>query len=124
MKTALIGGVVLVLIAAIGLSASAAEPDATAGKAIFVKRCSGCHALDADKEGPHLRGVFGRKAGSIAGYPYSEGLRNSKITWDETLLEKWLENTGAVVQDNDMEFRVTNPEERRALVAYLKSVTK
>ncbi len=71
-----------------------------------------------------MRGVFGRKAGAVAGYPYSEGLRNSKIVWDDALLEKWLENTGAVVQDNDMEFRVTNPEERRALVAYLRSVTK
>jgi cytochrome c len=115
---------IMLLITIISLTASAADPDAAAGKAIFARRCSGCHALDADKEGPHLRGVFGRKAGTIAGYPYSDALRNSKITWDETLLEKWLENTSAVVQDNDMEFRVTNPEERRALVAYLKSVAK
>jgi cytochrome c len=113
---------ILFLMAAISLTA--AEPEATAGKAVFAKRCSGCHSLDAHKEGPRLRGVLGRKAGSVPGYLFSDGLRNSAITWNEALLEKWLENPGAVVKENDMEFRVANPEERRALVEYLKSAAK
>jgi cytochrome c len=120
----LIAIVLLVLIAMINLTARAAEPDATAGKLVFGKRCSGCHALNSDKEGPRLRGVLGRKAGSVESFQYSEALRNSRIVWDEALLDKWLENTRAVVEDNDMEFRVADPEERRALVAFLKSVAK
>ena len=34
-------------------------------KALFEKRCGGCHALDRDKEGPRLGGVYGRTAGSV-----------------------------------------------------------
>lgn len=120
----LISTFVLFIIATIHLTARAAEPGARAGGGVFARRCSGCHALDADRGGPRLRGVLGRKAGSLAGFPYSEGLRNSRIVWDEAWLEKWLANPGAVVQDNDMEFQVANAEERRAVVAYLKSVVK
>jgi len=38
------------------------------GKAVFDKRCGGCHAIDRDKEGPRLGGVVGRRAGSVAGF--------------------------------------------------------
>ena len=47
--------------------------DAVRGKAVFEKRCTGCHAMDVDREGPRLAGVFGRKAGSIGGLHYSAG---------------------------------------------------
>jgi cytochrome c2 len=40
----------------------AAESDAAAGRTVFEKRCTGCHALDHEKEGPRLAGVVGRKA--------------------------------------------------------------
>jgi len=33
------------------------------GKALFEKRCGGCHALDRDKEGPRLGGVYARALG-------------------------------------------------------------
>ena len=109
--------------AVLGLVALAAATGPNPGKDLFVRRCSGCHSLDANKEGPRLRGVFGRKAGTVAGFPYSEELRKSGITWDAVTLDKWLENTESVVPSNDMEFRVTNPDERTALLAYLKSLT-
>ncbi len=41
-----------------------AQPRA-GGKELFEKRCGGCHALDLDKEGPRLRGVYGRKADTV-----------------------------------------------------------
>jgi len=102
----------------------AAPPDASAGKNVFAKRCSGCHSPDSDKEGPRLRGVLGRKAGTVAGFQYSEPLRNSEIIWDESLLNKWIENPDNVVLNNDMEFRVADPDERAAIVAYLKSLSQ
>lgn len=104
----------------LALMARAAEPNS--GKDLFARRCSGCHAIDSNKEGPQLRGVFGRKAGAVAGFPYSEALRKSGITWDAATLNRWLENTGSVVPSNDMEFRVASSEERAALIAYLKSL--
>jgi cytochrome c len=114
----------LFLIGVVNLTLGASGLDPVAGKDVFARRCSGCHAPDSDKEGPRLRGVLGRKAGSVAGFQYSDSLRNSGFVWDESSLNKWLENPQAVVKDNDMEFRVASPDERGALIAYLKSLVK
>jgi cytochrome c len=94
--------------------------DATRGKAVFEKRCTGCHAMNADREGPRLAGVFGRKAGSIAGFTYSMGLKNSDMTWTDATLEKWLSDPDLVIPDNNMSFSVPKAEERRDLIAFLK----
>ncbi len=93
------------------------------GQALFQKRCTGCHALDADHEGPRLRGVVGRPAGSVRTFTYSAGLQKAKFTWDEAKLDKWLTDTESVVADNDMAFRVPKQEERAAIIAYLKSLS-
>ena len=103
------------------LPAGAASPDVDRGRDLFAKRCSGCHALDSDKEGPRLHGVFGRKAGSVPGFPYSDALRSSGIVWDENNLNRWLQNPDQTVKDNNMEFRVGDAAERAALVAFLES---
>src|SRR6202049_2285227 len=76
------------------------------GQALFQKRCTGCHALDADHEGPRLRGVVGRAAGTVKTFQYSEALKNAKHTWDEANLNKWLTDQESVVPDNDMSFQV------------------
>ena len=93
------------------------------GKSLFEKRCSGCHALDADHEGPRLRGVFGRPAAKVKTFKYSEALQKAKVTWDEGELDKWLTDTESIVPDNDMGFRVTKQEERAAIISYLKSLS-
>lgn len=87
---------------------------------VFTRRCSGCHAPDINKEGPRLRGVYGRNAASVPGFGYSEALKNSKIQWDESTLDQWLRDPDALVPDTDMAFRVTNAEERKIIIAYLK----
>ena len=92
------------------------------GKEIFEKRCTGCHALDNEKTGPRLRGVYGRSAGSVPSFPYSESLRKSGITWDNISLDKWLIDPDGFIPDNDMAFRVANPEERAAIIDYLKAM--
>jgi cytochrome c len=94
--------------------------DATLGKAVFEKRCTGCHAMEVDREGPRLIGVYGRKAGSVPGFTYSAGLKNSGITWNDATLEKWLSDPDLMVSDNNMSFSVPKAEERRNLIAYLK----
>jgi cytochrome c len=101
--------------------ASLSEPgDAARGKVVFEKRCTGCHALDVDREGPRLSGVFGRKAGSIPGFDYSAGLKNSGITWDQASLEKWLSDPDLMVPDTKMDFHVPKAQERSDLIAYFK----
>jgi cytochrome c len=101
-------------------AALAGDGDAVQGKAVFVKRCTGCHAMDVDREGPRLTGVYGRKAGGVAGFTYSAGLKNSGVTWNDATLEKWLSDPDVMIPDNNMSFSVPKAEERRDLIAYLK----
>lgn len=94
--------------------------DAVHGKEVFEKRCTGCHAMDADREGPRLAGVFGRKAGTLAGFSYSDALKNSGVTWDEATLGRWLSDPDLMVPQNNMSIGVPKADDRRDLVAYLK----
>jgi cytochrome c len=111
---------ILVGLAAIAILAAAQAPDTSKGKELFGKRCGGCHALDRDKEGPRLHGVYGRAAGSLESFQYSDSLKKSKITWSEDALDKWLTDTEKLVPGNDMAFRVPNADERRDIIAFLK----
>jgi cytochrome c len=84
----------------------------------------GCHALDGEKEGPRLRGVYGRTSGTVPSFTYSDALKNSHITWDDRSLDKWLTDPEKLVPNNDMAFRVGSAEERSEIIAYLKQLSK
>ncbi|MGH8336515.1 MAG: c-type cytochrome [Gammaproteobacteria bacterium] len=71
----------------------------------------------------HGLGVVGRPAGAVQTFKYSKALQGAKFTWDETKLDKWLTDTESVAPDNDMAFRVPKPDERAAIIAYLKSLS-
>jgi cytochrome c len=105
----------------LGLMLAQPPSAATAGKDAFEKRCTGCHALDTQRAGPKLRGVYGRKAGAVDGFPYSDELKASRIVWDAVTLDKWLTDPEALVPGNDMAFRVSKPEERAAIIEFLRS---
>jgi cytochrome c len=98
-------------------------PSISRGKETLEKRCGGCHALDRDKEGPRLRGVYGRPAGSVPSFTYSTGLKSAHITWDAESLDKWLTDPDKVVPDTDMAFHVDKADERRDIIAYLKDLS-
>ena len=92
------------------------------GKDLFERRCSGCHSLDRDKEGPRLGGVYGRVSGSVPSFPYSDALKNAHVTWDAESLDKWLADPESVVPGNDMAFHVDSATERNEIIAYLKQL--
>jgi len=100
-----------------------AEDEADRGKQLFEKRCTGCHSLDRHKEGPNLKGVYGRQAGTAPGFKYSEALKSAHFVWDEQRLEKWLTDTQSLVEDNNMDFHVPKADERAAIIRYLKSLS-
>jgi len=102
---------------------AATEGDAPRGGELFERRCTGCHAMDQNREGPRLRGVFGRGAGTVSGYDYSEALKKAHIVWNDTTLERWLADPDAMVPNNNMEFHVARPQERRDLIRFLKEST-
>jgi cytochrome c len=101
----------------------AEAPSPSRGKETFEKRCGGCHSLDRDKEGPRLRGVYGRPAGSVSSFNYSTALKSAHISWDAESLDKWLADPDKVAPDTDMAFHVDKAEERRDIIAYLKDLS-
>ncbi|WP_088348695.1 MULTISPECIES: c-type cytochrome [Rhodomicrobium] len=107
-------------------SASAAMPDSEAGKAQFIKSCGVCHATDLGappRQGPNLSGVFGRKAGSQPAFAYSPALGASDVVWNEETLERWLTDAKSVVPGSTMPYRQADPEKRRLIIDYLKTLT-
>jgi cytochrome c2 len=93
------------------------------GKEVFEKRCGGCHSPERDKEGPRLRGVYGRVSGSVETFKYSDALKKARITWNAESLDKWLIDPDKLIPDNDMAFHVEKADERREVIAYLKEIS-
>ena len=102
--------------------------DMSSGERHFQRKCSVCHTLVKDgrnRAGPTLFGIFGRKAGTLPCYPYSEGLRKSAIVWNEETIAKLFDHGPDVVTPGTKMpiQRLKNPAERDALIAFLKSAT-
>ena len=97
-----------------------AAPDAAHGEQLFTERCTACHAMDSNKAGPMLGGVFGRKAGSAAGYHYSPALQAAGLVWSEVSLNQWLTDPKKFVPGARMPVRVLDTPSRRDLIAYLQ----
>lgn len=106
----------------LAISPAQAAGDVAAGEKIYTSKCTVCHALDANKIGPLSRGVFGRKAGTAAGYSYSAGVKALNVTWDEASLDKWLTNPSAMATGTKMAFRLNEAKDRADVIAYLKSL--
>ena len=119
------------IVIAVGMLAAAASSGGAApapnlaakGKLIFL-RCAACHAVSAKapkKVGPHLEGVVGRQSGSVAGFTYSPAMKKTSLRWDEATLDKWLTRPAGLVPGTAMVFAgLPNPDDRKAVIAYLK----
>ena len=101
-------------------------PDPEVGKAVFDK-CKGCHQVGEGAEhriGPHLNGIFGRRAASHEGFDYSDSLErlgNSGLEWHAETLDAYLENPRVLASGTRMSFRgLKDPQERADLIAYLR----
>ena len=103
--------------------AMAGNGDADKGALIFRSKCMMCHMPDQNKVGPKLAGVVGRKAGTVAGYPYSPGLQGATFSWDAAHLDQWLAGPSAVVPGTKMTFKLDKPEDRANAIAYLKTLS-
>ncbi|MFZ3339102.1 MAG: cytochrome c oxidase assembly protein, partial [Xanthobacteraceae bacterium] len=97
-----------------------APPDAAHGQILFSERCSACHALDANKFGPMLGGVVGRKAGAVPGYSYSPALKSASLVWSADSLDRWLADPQKFIPGAKMPVRVLEKTSRRDIIAYLQ----
>jgi len=98
--------------------------DASRGRDAFEKRCTGCHALDKVKIGPRMRGLYGRQSGKDRDFTYSDAFKNTRVTWNESTLDRWLTDTDSVIPGNDMLFRINDADERANIIAYLKQLSE
>jgi cytochrome c len=118
-------GVALALAAGVAPAANAApQSDARAGEEIYA-RCLACHALAYDRTGPRHCGLFGRRAGSVQGFVYSDAMKRSKIVWSEKTLDRFLANPMAAVPGTAMGYAgIADRKERADLIAYLKQANE
>ena len=86
--------------------------------------CSACHSSDgANGVGPTLKGVYGRKSGSVGGFAYSRAMRSAGLTWDEKSLDAFLADPQKAVPGNHMPFPgVADAKQRADVIDYLKTV--
>src|SRR5262245_12729631 len=74
-------------------------------------RCAACHATDhANRVGPGLEGIIGRKAGTVPGFRYSDAMKKSDIVWDAKTLDAYLESPQKVALGNRMPRRAEKPD--------------
>ena len=115
----------LVLVSLFASPAFAGAPvgDPDRGERLY-EACTDCHSLDQNDVGPRHRGVFGRKAGSLADYSYSDALKSSNIVWNEETLDKWLTDPQAFVPGVKMFFHLDSAQDRADVIAYLRERVK
>ncbi len=108
-------------LAACGAPALAAPGPSVADGKVVYERCLACHALAYDRTGPRHCGLFGRRAGTVEGFPYSDGMRRSRIVWNEKTLDLFLADPLKTVPGTSMGYAgVKEKAERADLIAYLK----
>lgn len=88
-------------------------------------QCATCHAIKPGKNGvgPSLFGVFGQKAGSVAGYAYTDANKNSGLTWDEATLDEYLTAPMKKVPGTKMTYAgMPDAAKRKAVIDFLKTL--
>lgn len=98
------------------------------GERQFARKCSICHSLTPDDQrraGPTLHGVFGRRAGSLPEYSYSDTLQLSDIIWNEdTINALFDQGPDHYIPGSKMPMqRITGSQDRTDLIAFLRRAT-
>ena len=119
-------GTALALVIGAGASLGAETGDIEAGKRLF-EECSGCHQVGKDAKnrvGPHLNGIFGRRAAGLEDFRYSESLTRAGangVEWHPDTLSAYIENPRAYASGTRMSYPgMESAEDRANLIAYLR----
>jgi cytochrome c len=106
-------------------AAAVTYPEMASNAPASFAQCKACHAVEPGKHGigPSLHGVYGTKAGEIAGFDFSPALKASGLNWDDSTLDKWLTSPMKLVPGTRMSYAgMSDPAKRAELVAYIKSL--
>jgi len=111
-------------------AAAELDGDPERGAKVF-QRCKGCHQIGAeavDRIGPHLNGIFGRKAAAHDDFKYSKAMRRAGddgLIWTFDTLDAYLENPKSLVTGTRMSFRGMRDAQQRAdVMAYIRSFSE
>jgi cytochrome c len=97
------------------------------GAEVF-RACVACHTLsekDAQRAGPTLAGLYGRRIASLPGYHFSDALKGMNIVWTPETVSKLFElGPNAYTPGTKMpEQRIGSAEDRKALTDFLARAT-
>ena len=99
------------------------EGDLANGRRQFAK-CRSCHVIEKggdNRVGPAVHGIFGRTAGTAAGFAYSPALKGAGFVWDGGKLDQWLADPKGFLPGNRMTFvGLKQEKDRRDVIAYIK----
>jgi len=101
--------------------------DVEKGRMLF-ERCAYCHdpLPNAPIAAPDLKGVFGRPAGSVPGYKYSDAMAakgREGLVWTEENLHAFVRNPKEFVPGTVMPFKgLKRRSKRDDLFAFLKTL--
>ncbi|MEN8894000.1 c-type cytochrome [Planktotalea arctica] len=98
------------------------------GERQFKRKCSICHALgqsSARKAGPSLHDLFGRRAGTVTDYSYSDVLKGSDIIWSEATINGLFDiGPDHFIPGSKMPMqRIVKQQDRSDLIEYLRDAT-
>ncbi len=104
-------------------SPAPAAGDAARGEALY-EGCQDCHSLDRNDIGPRHRGVFLRKAGSLADFSYSDALKNAPFVWDAAHLDQWLADPQKLLPGAKMFYHLDQAQDRADVIEFLHTRAK
>lgn len=105
-------------------SAAVAAAAPVAAPASF-NQCKVCHAVEKGKHGigPSLAGIYGTRAGDIAGFEFSSAMKESGLVWNEANLDKYLLDPRGTVPGTKMSYvGLKDAAKRKEVIDYLKSL--
>ena len=122
MKT-ILAALGVTLLATLPPSGAALAQDAAAGAKVF-NQCRACHQVGETAKnliGPKLNGLFGRTAGSVEGFKYSDANIKSGIVWSEAIFAEYIRDPKAKIPGTKMVYAgLKNDQQIADLTAFLK----
>jgi len=123
-----VGAAVVFSLACAAINAMAQSGDVERGERTFNQQCKLCHTVEkggANKVGPNLFGMFGRKAGTAEGFSFSSAMQKSGIAWDDKTLAEYLADPKNRLPGGKMVYMgLKKQDQLDDVIAYLKKATQ
>lgn len=121
-----LGGLAAAVWIALATGAVARDPLIERGQKVY-RKCQACHQIGLEARhqvGPLLNNIYGRRAGTLEGYTYSDAMVRAGqdgLVWTQDRLSDYLERPRKAVPGTKMNFAgLKDPDDRLALVAFIR----